>query len=50
MFLTLIFVLMTVFATFSSWAGRRTGSGIARRPYGNIYSDATGARRIRSGE
>jgi hypothetical protein len=45
MFLTAIFIVMAVFATVSNWISRRNGSAIARRPYGNIYSDATAARR-----
>jgi hypothetical protein len=48
MFLTWIFIVMTAFATVSNWISRRRGSGISRRPYGNVYSDATAARRTPS--
>jgi len=45
MFALLTFLGMTVFAAATSWTSRRSGGGIARRPYGNIYNDAAGARR-----
>jgi hypothetical protein len=46
MFLTALFLLMTAFAAATNWLSRRSGgAAIARRPYGNVYSDATAARR-----
>jgi len=44
MFALVMFLAMSVFAAVTSWTSRRRGAGIARRPYGNIYSDAPGAR------
>jgi hypothetical protein len=45
MFALVLFLAMSVFAAVTSWTSRRSGGGITRRPYGNIYTDAPGARR-----
>jgi hypothetical protein len=41
---TLIFILMVVFATGTATLARREGSGISRRPFNKPYTDAPGAR------
>jgi hypothetical protein len=47
MFVTLTAIAMAAFGLGTWLSARRRGlnDGISRRPYGNIYSDAAGARR-----
>jgi hypothetical protein len=47
MFATMLAAAMAVYGLGTWIFARRRGvhDGISRRPYGNIYSDATGARR-----
>lgn len=39
-----IFILMIIFALVTWSIGRRSGSGISRRPFNQPYTDAPGAR------
>jgi len=45
MLIAIIAILVIVAAYgFARWSGRAGGGQIARRPYNNRYSDASGAR------
>ena len=44
-----IAVAMVVFSAVTTALGRRRGSGISPRPYGNVSDDATKARKLPAG-